>query len=396
MKILGILNLNQDPAASLMINGKLISLAEEERFVRVKHAMGYFPENSIKFCLENNNLNLSDINFITIGWDIYAYKSRIRKHFEDCDKLFNKDIKSKNWESNQLSKYNPENFIENLKKDLIHCGFKKKDIPPVNFYGHHYSHAISAYIPSKFKESLILTIDGHGEENCTVIWIAKNNKINKYKQFNIPHSLGWFYAAATRFCGFTPNSCEGKTMGLAPYGKPNIDIRKKLEKILTTQNHGYKIDPHYLFYGERIIANEFTESFVHLFGKPRYNEQSVFDSPFAEFSYESQLLLERIVCHLVKTTIKETGIRNICLAGGVALNCKMNRVISTLKEVENLYVQPMSNDIGTTFGLSLALSIDKGFPIADNFMDNTHLGPEFGKMEIESCLKKQIEIPIPQ
>ena len=320
MKILGIINLNQDPASSLMIDGNLVALVEEERFIRKKHAKNHFPENAIKYCLTENKLELSDIDYITIGWNIFAYNSRVKNTFEQNTKLYQKDSKSLDWESKQLLKYNPDNFIKNLEEELINCGFNKNDIPPFKFYDHHYSHALTAFIPSTFDEAIIITIDGHGEENSSVIWEARNNIIKKIKEINIPHSLGWFYGAATRFCGFTPNNGEGKTMGLAPYGKRNKHLEENFANVLTIRNYGYRVNPDYLFYGTRNHANEFTDSFVKLFGKPRTNNSDVFHGNYADFAYEAQSLLENIVSHLVKKTIEETGIANVCLAGGVALN----------------------------------------------------------------------------
>ena len=389
MKILGILNLNQDPASSLMIDGKLVTLVEEERFVRKKHAKDHFPENAIKHCLTKNKLELSDIDYITIGWNIFAYNSRVKNTFEQNTKLYQKDSKSLDWESKQLIKYNPDNFIKNLEEELINCGFNKNDIPPFKFYDHHYSHALTAFIPSTFDEAIILTIDGHGEENCTVIWEAKNNTIRRIKEFNIPHSLGWFYGASTEFCGFTPNNGEGKTMGLAPYGKPNAHLKEKMKKVLSIEGCGYKINPNYLFYGERNYSNEFTDSFVSLFGKPRTNDDDIFQSNYTDFAFEAQASLENIVSHLVLESIKKTGIKNICLAGGVALNCKMNGVIASLDEVDNIYVQPISNDVGTTFGSSLALYLEKGYPISRDVMKHVYLGPEFHDKEIEIVLQNK-------
>jgi carbamoyltransferase len=389
MKILGIINLNQDPASSLMIDGNLVALVEEERFIRKKHAKNHFPENAIKYCLTENKLELSDIDYITIGWNIFAYNSRVKNTFEQNTKLYQKDSKSLDWESKQLLKYNPDNFIKNLEEELINCGFNKNDIPPFKFYDHHYSHALTAFIPSTFDEAIIITIDGHGEENSSVIWEARNNIIKKIKEINIPHSLGWFYGAATRFCGFTPNNGEGKTMGLAPYGKRNKHLEENFANVLTIRNYGYRVNPDYLFYGTRNHANEFTDSFVKLFGKPRTNNSDVFHGNYADFAYEAQSLLENIVSHLVKKTIEETGIANVCLAGGVALNCKMNGVIASLKEVKNIYVQPISNDVGTTFGSSLALCLEKSYHIHSDVMGHIYLGPEYDDKEIEIALQNR-------
>lgn len=390
MKILGLLNLNQDSAASLMIDGKLVCLAEEERFVRKKHAKGYFPKNAINYCLKSRHLTLPEIDLITIGWDVFAYETRMRKYFEETSSQYSKDKKSIEWEINQLKKYDPEKYISELKSQFIESGWNVYEIPTIKFYSHHYSHALTAFLPSKFENAIILTMDGHGEENCVVVWRGESDRLQKLKEINIPHSLGWFYAAATKFCGFSPNDGEGKTMGLAPYGKPNKSISANIRKVISIENNGYKINPEYLFYGDRTFTNEFTDHFVSLFGLPRDKDRSVFEENYADFAYEAQLALEDTVSNLVRETISKTNVRNVCLAGGVALNCKMNGVIASLPEVENIYVQPVSSDVGTTFGSSLALIAEQKDMKYEFSMEHIYLGPEFTNDEIEDALKKRV------
>jgi carbamoyltransferase len=376
MNILGLLYLNQDPAASLMINGSLVSLAEEERFTRIKHAKGVFPEKSIRFCLNENRLSPSDIDCITVGWNVNAYKNRVQRCFEENNLLYKKDNLSQKWEHSQILTYNRTNYTSILINGLENSGFSRENIPPVKYYDHHYTHALSAYIPSKYNDAIILTIDGHGEENCTVVWVAKNGTIKKLKEYNIPHSLGWFYSAVTKFCGFESNDGEGKTMGLAPYGKRNTVIAHKLSKIIQHKEGDYKINPEFLIYGDKNYAKEFTDLFVSTFGPPRNKNSDEISSYYQDFAYESQLLLEEVVCNIVRGAIKQTGIKNVCLSGGVALNCKMNGVIASMPEVENAYVQPISNDVGTTFGSSFAFCLENKYKISPSVLEHVYLGPE--------------------
>lgn len=219
--ILGVHYLRIDPSACLIVAGKLVAMAEEERFVRVKHAQGKFPKNSIKFCLKQAGITLKDVDYIAIGWDVSAYPLRMAEHFlRTWYEWPEKDEKTLNWEINSLRKYSAETYTKKIKDNLVESGFKEEDIPEIIFKPHHYCHAISAYVASGFKEANILTLDGHGEENCTVLWEARGREIKKIKEFNIPHSLGWFYGAFTKFVGFRIYDGEGKCMGLAPYGKP--------------------------------------------------------------------------------------------------------------------------------------------------------------------------------
>ena len=386
MNLLGILYLNQDPAASLIMDGKIIAIAEEERFVRKKHAFGHFPKESINFCLNEGKISMKDIDFITIGWDVNAYSTIVKDHFEKTKEEYPmKDEMTLQWEKRLLKRYNKENYLKTIYEELIKCGYSKNQIPPIKFFGHHYSHAVSAYFASGFNDAVILTIDGHGEHNSTVIWVANNGKIKKIKEINIPHSLGWFYAAITRFCGFRPNNGEGKTMGLAPYGKPNLKIRDFMNEMCRIKEMDYEIDPTYLFYSKRSFAKEFTDKFVERLGMPRRENEKI-QQHHKDTAYEAQKLLEKIVLYLVESLIEHTGIKNVCLAGGVALNCKMNGVIHSSSKVNKLFIQPISQDVGTTFGSSLALCLERGIDISQFKMNHVYFGPEFSNEEIKKYL----------
>ncbi len=388
--ILGINNLNRDPSACLVKDGKIDAMVEEERFLRDKHAIGKFPSNSIKFCLEYANISLKDVDYIAIGWNINAYPLHMAEHFlKTWNEFPNKGEKTLKWELSNLRKYSGNSFLNEIKDDFIKSGYSKDDIPEILFRPHHYCHAISAYVASGFKESNIITLDGHGEENCTVLWQANGNKIEKVKKFNIPHSLGWFYGAFTKFVGFEIYDGEGKCMGLAPYGRPNENYRKVTEDMLKITEDGYEIDPSYLFYGSRTITSEFSDKFANSLGEYRKNDKEQIRDHHKQAAYEAQRRLEEVGVHLAKILIKKNGISNICLAGGVALNCKMNGAIHRLDEIDNIFIQPVSGDDGIPMGAAMAIYLEKGLPLDGFKMEHTYFGPEFTNEEIEDALKEK-------
>ena len=386
--VLGILHLDRDPTACLVKDGKIVAMAEEERFTRVKHAEGHFPKFAIKFCLERAGIELKDVDYISIGWDANAYPKRMAIHFLKTwhDYPF-KDKKTLDWEISQLEKYDPKIYLNEIIDQLIKCGYKKGDIPKIIFKPHHYCHAISAYLASGFEEASILVMDGHGEENATTLWHAKGNKLTKIDEINIPHSLGWFYAAFTKFTGFKIYDGEGQMMGLAPYGKPNEKFRKYVHDMLKIKGEGYELDPSYLFYGKRTIADEFSDKFAEAFGQYRKDHKAEIKDHHKDAAFEAQLRLEEVGLHLAEVLIKKTGCKNLCIAGGVGLNCKMNGYIYRSDLVDNIFIQPVSGDDGTVLGAAMALYFENGLDTSDVKMTTVYFGPDYSSNEIEKALK---------
>ncbi len=386
--VLGILHLGRDPTACLIKDGKIVAMAEEERFLRIKHAEGYFPKFAIKFCLEKGNIRLEDVDCISIGWDANAYPQRMAIHFlKTWHQYPTKDKKTLEWEIKQLETFNPENYTKEIINQLIKCGYKKDEIPEIVFKPHHYCHALSAYLASGFKEASILIMDGHGEENATTLWHAKGNILTKIKEINIPHSLGWFYAAFTKFTGFEIYDGEGKTMGLAPYGKPNKKFRENIRQLLKINEDGYEIDPSYLFYGKRTIADEFSDKFADIFGEYRQNDKADIREHHKDAAYEAQQRLEEVGLHLAEILIRKTGCRNLCLAGGVGLNCKLNGYIYRSEFVDNIFIQPVSGDDGTVLGAGMAIYFENGLNTDGFKMNTVYFGPDYSNEEIEAELK---------
>jgi len=387
MNILGIQNFGNDPSACLLKDGKLVAMAEEERFVRVKHAYRYFPINAINFCLKFGDITLDDVDYISIGWNSYKYPEyMIKFHINDWRIHKWKKMSILLWELINLFRFSPKHMNSIIKSRFRKHGYKSN--PEIKFVSHHLSHAASAYYYSGFNKASILTIDGHGDENCTVTWKGIDKKIVSINEFNIPNSLGWFYSAFTQYLGFVPYDGEGKVMGLAPYGKFNEDIFKKMKNIIDfSMNGAYAIDPQYTLYGSHFYGMRFTDDLVKLFGPPRKTNSKITNT-YKDIAYAVQTKLEESVLNLTKRLVEQTLIKNICIAGGVGYNCKMNGEILKLDCVDDIFIQPIAGDNGSSLGSSLVLSNELGLKSFSKMYD-VYLGPEYSNEEIEEALKSK-------
>lgn len=387
MNILGLIDIPQDNAACLLQDGRIVAAAEEERFVRIKHAKGYFPINAIQYCLREGGIEMKDVDYIALGWDVHKYPTHMAEFFlRGSHRYPSKDAISVEWEINELHHWTPETYTKGILENLVAGGFKLDQIPEIKYIPHHYSHAASAYFCSGFDHAAVITLDGSGEENATVIWEGRNGELRKIKEFNTPNSLGWFYAAFTKHGGFEPYDGEGQYMGLAPYGKENSKYMRLVEQVLQTKSDGYEIDPSWIYYGPRNLSDRFTDKFADSFGMPRDKDGDI-SGELKDVAYAAQLQLERVGLALARYALAETGARNICLAGGVALNCKMNGRIFEELDIDDIFIQPASGDDGgCTLGASVALHQQLTGDISSSGMTHVYLGPSFTNEEIEAVL----------
>ena len=362
--ILGISAFYHDSAAALIKDGEIISAAQEERFTRKKHDSGY-PFNAVEFVLNFSKINILDVDHIVFYEKPFLKFERL---LETYVAFAPKGFKS-------FSKAMPIWLREKLfqKKMIIDCLKKHntnlKDENKIFFSEHHLSHAASAYYPSPFDEAVILTADGVGEWATTTVAIGSKNNLEIKKELHFPHSLGLLYSAFTYYTGFKVNSGEYKLMGLAPYGKPKY-VDKILENLIDLKDDGtFKLDQKYFNYctGLTMTNSEFDK----LFGqKPTI-----------------QNVTETIMLKLAKSLKSEYGIENLCLAGGVALNCVANGKILKEKIFKNIWVQPASGDAGGSLGAALAywhieLKKDRKDIFKDN-MKGSYLGNKFSDDEIK-------------
>ena len=382
--ILGISAFYHDSAASILIDGKIIAAAQEERFTRKKHDPGY-PHNAIEFVLKFANLKLSEVDqivffekpFLKFERLLETYVAFAPKGFVSFAKAMPLWIKEKLFQKNLLFNKLKEHD-ENYKSDSN-----------IFFSDHHLSHAASAFFPSPFDEAVVLTADGVGEWATTTLAIGKKNDLEIKKEIHFPHSLGLLYSAFTYYIGFKVNSGEYKLMGLAPYGNP-IYVEKVRELIDLKDDGTFRLDQTYFNYATGLTMT--SKKFNYLFGqKPRNPQNENITQFHMDLAASIQKVTEEIMISLAKSIRKEYGIKNLCLAGGVALNCVANGKILEEKIFDNIWIQPAAGDAGGSLGAALALwYIDQGnerLPVFKDKMQGSYLGTDFNQDEIEKELK---------
>jgi len=381
--ILGISAFYHDSAACILKDGEIIAAAQEERFSRIKHDPSY-PYNAIEFVLKYANLKLSEVDqivffekpFLKFERLLETYVAFAPRGFISFAKAMPLWIKEKLFQKNLL--FNKlKNHDDNYKTD-----------ENIFFSDHHLSHAASAFFPSPFDEAIVLTADGVGEWATTTVALGKQNNLEIKKEIHFPHSLGLLYSAFTYYTGFKVNSGEYKLMGLAPYGDPIYE--KKIKQLIDIKDDGtFRVDQSYFNYatGLTMINNKFN----NLFGqKPRNPKKDKITQFHMDIAASIQKVTEEIMIKLAKSIRKEYNVKNLCLAGGVALNCVANGKILKEKIFENIWIQPASGDAGGSLGATLAFwHLEQGNKrIVNNFdnMKGSYLGNEFSQAEIENEL----------
>ncbi len=382
--ILGISAFYHDSAACLLKDGRIIAAAQEERFTRKKHDPSY-PHNAIEFVLKYGNLRLSEIDqivffekpFLKFERLLETYVAFAPRGFTSFTKAMPLWIKEKLFQKNFLF-----NKLKEHDKDY-------KSDQNIFFSDHHLSHAASAFFPSPFKEAAVLTADGVGEWATTTVAVGKENNLEIKKEIHFPHSLGLLYSAFTYYTGFKVNSGEYKLMGLAPYGKPVYE--NKIRKLVDIKEDGtFRLDQKYFNYatGLTMVNNKFNDLFDQ---KPRDPQNEKITQFHMDIAASIQKITEEIMIKLAKSIRKDYGIKNLCLAGGVALNCVANGKILKEKIFDNIWIQPAAGDAGGSLGAALALwYVEQGNKREVNLNDDmkgSYLGPEFTEKEIEEELK---------
>ena len=381
--ILGISAFYHDSAAALVIDGEIISAAQEERFTRKKHDHSY-PFNAIEFILNDNNIKLSEIDHIVFYEKPFLkFERLLETYLAFAPRGLTSFLKSMPiWLKDKL--FQKENLIKLLKRHGEGENLRNK----IFFSEHHLSHAASAYYPSPFNEAIILTADGVGEWATTTVAIGKENKVDILKEIHFPHSLGLLYSAFTYYIGFKVNSGEYKLMGLAPYGKPNYkDIIYK--ELIDIKNDGsFRLNQKYFNYSTGLTMTN--KKFSNLFGEnPRKPDQEL-NQFHMDIAASIQTVIEEIMVKICSSLKDEYKIKNLCLAGGVALNCVANGKIYKSNLFDNIWIQPASGDAGGSLGAALAywhLELDKSKKTTkDDKMKGSYLGPSYKKGIIENTL----------
>tara|TARA_B100001173_G_scaffold243575_1_gene213625 strand:+ start:631 stop:2466 length:1836 start_codon:yes stop_codon:yes gene_type:complete len=382
--ILGISAFYHDSAACILKDGKIIAAAQEERFTRKKHDPSY-PHNAIEFVLRYANLKLSEVDqivffekpFLKFERLLETYVAFAPRGFISFAKAMPLWIKEKLFQKNLL-----------FNKLKAHDKNFKSD-QNIFFSDHHLSHAASAFFPSPFNEAVVLTADGVGEWATTTVAVGKDNNLEIKKEIHFPHSLGLLYSAFTYYTGFKVNSGEYKLMGLAPYGNPVYE--NKIKKLIDIKDDGtFRLDQKYFNYATGLTMTN--DRFNNLFGqKPRDPQNEKITKFHMDIAASIQKVTEEIMIKLAQAVRKEYNIKNLCLAGGVALNCVANGKILKEKIFDNIWIQPAAGDAGGSLGAALALwyieQNNKREVNLDDDMEGSYLGTEFTQDEIEKELK---------
>ncbi len=380
MLILGIFAYQHDASACLIENGKLISFIEEERLNRERHSAA-FPELSIKYLLKQHNKTLDDINYVTICWkpglEIISNFVNVIKNFPKSLNLIKAGATQ-----NEISLVSRLKKQFNLKEQFKKSGFKLNKKTKIIEIEHHIGHAASAFLVSEFEESAIITWDGRGENTSVLLSKGSGNKITKLKEIKIPESLGIFYSAMTTYVGFKLFD-EGKTMGLSAFGTDKY--LKDFDDIIYKYENSFKINQKYFAYMTHGRNKYLSDLFVNKFGPPRkYNEKIT--QHYMDIAYAAQKKLEEIGIHLVKYLKKICPSENLCITGGVALNCIMNQKIYETNLFKNIFIQPIASDSGTSIGGAYYL-YNSILDYKRNYeFKNIYLGPSYSETEIEEYL----------
>ncbi len=384
MKILGISAYYHDSSACLIVDGEIIAACQEERLSRIKHDSA-FPAKSILYCLAEAKSAASEIDHIVFFEKPFLkFERLIETYLAFSPKGFASFKKAiPLWLNEKL--FQKKLLIE----ELSALGFSKNQGKEILFSAHHLSHAASAFYPSPHREALILTMDGVGEWDTTTVYIGKNNQISKIKELRFPHSLGLLYSAFTYYCGFRVNSGEYKLMGLAPYGTPRFVDKIKDHLINIKADGSFKLDISYFNYctGLTMTNKKFDQLFDFNFRAAEAELRQV----HMDLAASIQLVLEEIILKICRDLSQKYNINNICLAGGVALNCVANGKLYKEQLFENIWVQPAAGDAGGALGAALAVYyLHLGQPRhiqPDDSMQGAQLGPQFSESYIEAFLK---------
>lgn len=362
-----------DCSAAIFTEGKLTFASEVERYTRKKHDNA-FPKEAIQDCLAHENISIEDIDTLAIPFSPDLIKQTIKhdiKHF--VPKIIRRDlsIPAKAYRFHQRAVKRAE---QSRAKDFIQNTMEKRFgfCPQISFVPHHKAHAASAYHPTDFDESLIFTIDSTGEYDSTVIWHAQQGELERLKTYHTNNSLGRFFGSVTEFLGFRRNNGEGKIMGLAPYGRENKEIQQTLGKRLTS---GVEYDVSEIDTGADI---------AEMLGWAPSIDTDSFTQDEKDLAYFAQRFLEDTLKTIVSSYVEETDIHTIGLAGGVALNCKMNKEVVELPEVKEYFIQPVANDAGLSLGAGWECSATPHGEMSS--MEHVYYGSSYQNEEIEPLL----------
>ncbi len=384
MRILGLSAFYHDSAAALIEDGRVVAAAQEERFTRKRHDAG-FPQEAIKYCLQAGALSLDDVDHVVFfEKPLVKFERLLETYLANAPRGFSSfKMAIPVWIKEKLfQKANLEKALGTLAPSGSAAG-------KLLFAEHHQSHAASAFFPSPFEEAVVLTMDGVGEWATTSVAIGRGNTLETVREIHFPHSLGLLYSAFTYYTGFKVNSGEYKVMGLAPYGEPRY-AQLILDKIVDLKEDGsFWLDQSYFNYATGLTMT--SQKFHDLFGAAPRTSETLLTQREMDLAASVQKVTEEVMLRLSRSLAKTYGIENLCLAGGVALNCVGNGKVLRDGSFKNIWIQPAAGDAGGSLGAALAayhVQFDRPRQLngALDAMQGSYLGPEFSQAEIEQRL----------
>ena len=379
--ILGISAFYHDSAAALLVDGEVVAAAQEERFTRKKHDYG-FPSHAIEYCLEHAGLSAADLDYVGFyDKPLLKFERLLETYLSYAPSGFRSFLKAMPlWLKQKL-------FLPREIRKGLHHEYKRR----VVFTEHHESHAASAFFPSPFEEAAILTIDGVGEWTTVSLGVGRGNHVELTHELRFPHSLGLLYSAFTYFCGFRVNSGEYKLMGLAPYGEPRyVDLIQ--DHLLDLKEDGsFRLDMSYFNYCQGLTM---TSGKLHrLFGGPPRTMEGPLTEREMDIAASIQKVTENVMLKMVQHAHQVTGMKNLCLAGGVALNCVGNGRVLREGPFDDVWIQPAAGDAGGALGVISfvwhQLLGNARTPVAHDSQSGSLLGPEFSDDQVREFLDAQ-------
>ena len=383
MRILGLSAFYHDSAAALIDDGRIVAAAQEERFSRKKHD-ARFPVNAIRYCLSEGGIAMGGVDHV-VFYDkpFLKFERLVETYTTFAPRGFNSFRMSiPLWLREKL-------FLKDLLlKEIEKTAGKGNWNGQLLFSEHHLSHAASAFFPSPFEEAVVLTMDGVGEWATTSAAIGKGNSLEVHKEIHFPHSLGLLYSAFTYYTGFKVNSGEYKVMGLAPYGEPKY-VDRIFEHLIDVKADGsFRLDLSYFDYCAGLTMTN--GKFDDLFGGPPRKPEQLLTQHHMDLTASLQAATEEVVLRLTRSLRKETGSRNLCLAGGVALNCVANGKVLRDGQFDSIYIQPAAGDAGGALGAALVgyhMQLGQKRQVKGDAMQGSYLGPAFAQADIEARLQ---------
>lgn len=375
-----------DPSAALFVDGTLRFAAEEERFTRQKHAVNTFPERAIEACLNHCDLSLSEVDRIVLPYRPQLGSKILISELSRRASASKTIPERLRWIERYIEQRIQAHLLPTAKVESRLRAIDEP-LPQIDLKPHHACHAASAFHPSGFDDAIVLTIDGKGEYDATVVWRGMPTGLERIKTYEFPNSLGHFFGAITEYLGYRSFNGEGKIMGLAPYGNRNREIEQALRSVVET-GVDYDVTP--------LVRNGIEDGVEHLeelFGRPRNESRGDFDDWQKDLAFVAQQMLEETVSDIVSKYVGRTGFGQVALAGGVALNCKMNKKIRELEQVDEVFVQPVAHDAGLAVGAGMLGQA----PTDVARMRDVYYGPSYDIEYVISLLERnKIDYRVPE